>query len=157
MLIWSVYLNWKDFTQSEFLLWPITYPPSILKNDDHPTWKAYVVGNDCVHACSITSVVSDALRPYGLYVAQPSPQSMGFSRQEYWSGLLFPSPGDLPNPGIKPTGLALLVGSLPLSHLGRAGNLVLGVIFRHVYLLGEFWSTHVPSAFHATITLFIWK
>ena len=28
--------------------------------------------------------------------------SMGFSRQEYWSGLLFPSPGDLPNPGIKP-------------------------------------------------------
>ena len=32
---------------------------------------------------------------------QPSP-SMGFSRQEYWSGLPFPSPGDLPNPGIKP-------------------------------------------------------
>ena len=32
--------------------------------------------------------------------------SMGFSRQEYWSGLPFPSPGDLPNPGIKPTSLA---------------------------------------------------
>ena len=31
---------------------------------------------------------------------------MGFSRQEYWSGLPFPSPGDLPNPGIKPTSLA---------------------------------------------------
>ena len=31
--------------------------------------------------------------------------SMGFSRQEYWSGLPFPSPGDLPNPGIKPTSL----------------------------------------------------
>ena len=36
-------------------------------------------------------------------VAYQVPLSMGFSRQEYWSGLPFPSPGDLPNPGIKPT------------------------------------------------------
>ena len=35
-------------------------------------------------------------------VAHQTPPSMGFSRQEYWSGLPFPSPGDLPNPGIKP-------------------------------------------------------
>ena len=35
-------------------------------------------------------------------VAYQAPLSMGFSRQEYWSGLLFPSPGGLPNPGIKP-------------------------------------------------------
>ena len=35
-------------------------------------------------------------------VYQP-PLSMGFSRQEYWSGLLFPNPGDLPDPGVKPT------------------------------------------------------
>ena len=35
-------------------------------------------------------------------VAQQAPLSMGFSRQEYWSGLLFPSPGDLPDPGIEP-------------------------------------------------------
>ena len=35
-------------------------------------------------------------------VAYQDPQSMGFSRQEYWSGLPFPSPGDLPNPGIEP-------------------------------------------------------
>ena len=35
-------------------------------------------------------------------VAHQAPQSMGFSRQEYWSGLPFPSPGYLPNPGIKP-------------------------------------------------------
>ena len=32
---------------------------------------------------------------------------MGFSRQEYWSGVPFPSPGDLPNPGIEPVSLAL--------------------------------------------------
>ena len=35
-------------------------------------------------------------------IAHQAPRSMGFSRQEYWSGLLFPSPGDLPNPGIEP-------------------------------------------------------
>ena len=35
-------------------------------------------------------------------VAYQAPLSMGFSRQEYWSGLPFPSPGDLPHPGIKP-------------------------------------------------------
>ena len=34
-------------------------------------------------------------------VARQAPLSMGFSRQEYWSGLPFPSPGDLPDPGIK--------------------------------------------------------
>ena len=35
-------------------------------------------------------------------VAHQAPPSMGFSRQEYWSGLPLPSPGDLPDPGIKP-------------------------------------------------------
>ena len=35
-------------------------------------------------------------------VAYQAPPSIGFSRQEYWSGLPFPSPGDLPNPRIKP-------------------------------------------------------
>ena len=36
-----------------------------------------------------------------------APPSMGFSRQEYWSGLPFPSPGNLPNPGIEPRSPAL--------------------------------------------------
>ena len=36
-------------------------------------------------------------------VAHQAPQSMEFSRQEYWNGLPFPSPGDLPNPGINPS------------------------------------------------------
>ena len=42
-------------------------------------------------------------------VAYQAPQSMEFSRQEYWSGLPFPSPGDLANPGIKPGYPALQV------------------------------------------------
>ena len=41
-----------------------------------------------------------------------------FSRQGYWSVLPFPSPGDLPNPGIELTYLARQAGSLPLIHLG---------------------------------------
>ena len=51
-----------------------------------------------------------------------APQSMGFSRQEYWSGLLFPSPGDLPNPGIKtvsPVSPTLQDDSFLLSHQGN--------------------------------------
>ena len=43
--------------------------------------------------------MSDSLRPHGT-VAYQAPQSMEFSRQEYWSGLPFPSPRDLPNLGL---------------------------------------------------------
>ena len=43
---------------------------------------------------------------------------MEFSRQEYWSGLPFPSPGDLPDTGIKPRSPALQAEALPLSHQG---------------------------------------
>ena len=48
-----------------------------------------------------------------------SPLSMGFSRQEYWSGLLFPSPGYLPNPGIKPWSPALQADALPSEPWGK--------------------------------------
>ena len=44
---------------------------------------------------------------------------MGFSRQEYWSGLTFPSPGDLPYPGIEPGSPALQADSLPTELLGK--------------------------------------
>ena len=51
-------------------------------------------------------------------VACQDPVSMGFPRQEYWSGLPFPSPGYLPDPGIEPASLALQADSLPLNHQG---------------------------------------
>ena len=44
---------------------------------------------------------------------------MGFSRQEYWSGLPFPSPGDLPDPGIEPRPLRLQADSLPSELPGK--------------------------------------
>ena len=51
-------------------------------------------------------------------VADQAPPSMGFSRQEYWSGLPFPSSGNLPDPGIELKSPAWQVDSLPLSHPG---------------------------------------
>ena len=51
-------------------------------------------------------------------VARQAPPSMGFSRQEYWSGFPFPFPGDLPDPGIEPRSPVLEADALPLSHQG---------------------------------------
>ena len=52
-------------------------------------------------------------------VTYQAPRSMGFSRQEYWSGLPFPSPGDLPNPGIEPGSPALKVDALTSEPPGK--------------------------------------
>ena len=52
-------------------------------------------------------------------VAYQAPPSMGFSRQECWSGLPFPSPGDLPDPGIEPGSPALQVDALPSEPPGK--------------------------------------
>ena len=57
-------------------------------------------------------------------VAHQAPLSMGFSRQEYWSGLLFPSPGDLPNTGLEPGSPALQADSLPTELWGKHKNLL---------------------------------
>ena len=54
--------------------------------------------------CAVLSHVQLFATPWT--VAHQAPLSTGFSRQEYWSGLPFPSPGDLPDPGIQPTSLA---------------------------------------------------
>ena len=52
-------------------------------------------------------------------VAYQAPPSMGFSRQEYWSGLLFPSPGDLPDPEFEPRSLAFQADALPSEPPGK--------------------------------------
>ena len=51
---------------------------------------------------------------------------MEFSRQEYWSGSPFPSPGDLPSPGIEPTSPALWADSLPAEPQGKPKNIGVG-------------------------------
>ena len=62
------------------------------------------------------TVVSNSVTPWT--VACQAPLSMEFSGQEYWSELPFPSPGDLPDPGIKPRSPALQADSLPSESLG---------------------------------------
>ena len=52
-------------------------------------------------------------------IASQAPLSMGFSRQEYWGGLPFPSLGDLPNPGIEPWSPTLQADSLPTEPPGK--------------------------------------
>ena len=52
-------------------------------------------------------------------VAHQAPRSVGFSRQEYWNGLPFPSPGDLPDPGIEPRSPALRADTLPSEPPGK--------------------------------------
>ena len=49
---------------------------------------------------------------------------MGFSRQEYWGGFPFPSPGDLSDPGIEPGSPALQADALPVELLGEPPNMV---------------------------------
>ena len=63
------------------------------------------------------SVVSDSATLWT--TANQVPLSMGFPRQEYWSGLPFPSPGDLPDPGIKPGSPAMQADSLPSEPPGK--------------------------------------
>ena len=55
----------------------------------------------CMRVCSVTSVMSNSATPWT--VARQAPLSMGLYRQEYWNGLLFPSLGDLPDPGLELT------------------------------------------------------
>ena len=56
-------------------------------------------------------------------VASQTPLSLGFPRQEYWTGLPFPSTSDLSNPGVKLKSPELQAGSLPLSHLASPPNI----------------------------------
>ena len=66
------------------------------------------------------SAVSNSLRPHGLQSYQVPPPK-GFSRQEYCSGLPFPSPGDLPDPGTEPRSPALQADALPSEPPGKSG------------------------------------
>ena len=61
--------------------------------------------------------MSDSVTPWTL--DYQAPLSMGFSRQEYWSGLPLPSPGDLPDPGVEPRSPTLQADALPSEPPGK--------------------------------------
>ena len=107
-------------------------------------WKewALVSSSPCV-SCS---VMSDSLQPHG----HATPLSMGFSKQEYWIGLPFPSPGDLPDPEIEPGSPALQEDSLlsepPGNHSYNTTNSIIKA--------PPSWHNHFPKALPPnTITL----
>ena len=81
-------------------------------------------------------------------IAHQAPLSIGFPRQEYWSGLPFPSPVDCPDPVIKRASPAWQADSLPLSHLGRTFVFILvGFYTKSHKILITFWrkTPHLPT------------
>ena len=68
--------------------------------------------------CCLVSVASNFLSTLWAVVRQ-APLSMGFSRQEYWSGLPGPPPGNLPNPGTEPASLELAGGFFTIETPGK--------------------------------------
>ena len=76
-----------------------------------------------MHTCMHAKLLQSCLTLYDSMDSSPkAPLSMGFCRQECWSGLPFPSPGDLPDPGIKPMSLvapALAGGHFTTEPLGK--------------------------------------
>ena len=66
---------------------------------ERPYYPSLELHNAYVRVCEVSSVMSDSLKPH------QTPLSMGFPRQEYWSGLPCPPPGDLLHPEIEPTSL----------------------------------------------------
>ena len=84
--------------------------------------------------------MSNSLWPHGLYIACQAPPSMGFSRQGYWSGLPFPSPGIFPTQGLNP-GLPHCRQTLyHLSHQGSP-NTIYVCVYIYIY-------THIHTHIH---------
>ena len=80
-------------------------------------WDTY--HNGCVPECSLSCFSRVQLFAILWTVARQAPLSMGFCRQEYWSGLPCPSPGDLPDPGIETRSPALQADSLLFGQSGK--------------------------------------
>ena len=89
---------------------------SAVKSESRKNWSKFEV--TCPNFCKEKSLSRVRLFVTPWTVAYQAPPSMGFPKQEYWSGLPFPSQGDLPDPGIESRFPALQTGSLSLSHQG---------------------------------------
>ena len=114
-------------THSSVLAWRI---PGMGEPGGLPSLGSHRVGHDWSDLAAAAAVLScnpdsesDSATLWT--VAFKALLSMGFPRQEYWSGLLFPSPGDHSDPGMEPVSLvspALQADSLPLSYQGSPSN-----------------------------------
>ena len=111
----------------------VFFPSSLLQLSPKPL--SLLLGRESL------SVVSNSLRPHGLI------QTMEFSRPEYWSGQPFPSPGDLPNPGIEPRSPSLQADSLPAEPQGMPS--IIAISFKLV-LLFHLWASYLHISLFST-------
>ena len=116
----------------------------------------YVCMYACIPACSVTSVFSYSEILWN--VAHQAALSMGFSRQEYCSGLMCPTPGDLLDGGIKPTSPTLQAGYSPLSHLEIPYVCILSLyslyICIYIFILHS-WLVHFKFCSSCCILIYI--
>ena len=115
-LFWSLHLRWKSCFVQGHINPPVQQGMERSLRD--PEVPSLVDSTLCVGMLGRFSRVRLFATPWT--VARQAPLSMGFSRQEYWSGLPCPPPGDLPNPGIKPASLVLQADSLPTEPPGKS-------------------------------------
>ena len=107
----------------------------------HRTVKTHMMWMPFSH-----SVVSNSVTPWT--AGLQAPLSLEFSRQEYWSGLPFPSPGYLPNPGSEssfPVSPALKVDSLPTEPMGKPTRYLESLVAQRVKRLPAMQETRVRS------------
>ena len=95
------------------------YPEKIIIQKDTCTPMFTVALFTIAKTWNMKVLVAQSCRTLWSHVGCQAPLSTEFSRQEYWSGLPFPSPGDLPDPGIEPTFPASQADSLPSEPPGK--------------------------------------
>ena len=117
-------LGWKDplekgkATHSSILAWRIPWTTQTTGSQRvRHNWATFTFTFHWSVKVKLLSHVQLFGNPWT--IAYQPPPSIGFSRQEYWNGLPFPSPGDLPNPGIDPGSLALQTDALPSEPPGK--------------------------------------
>ena len=112
----------KSYVKGGLDCGPTTYCISLTPTCQrrHQYWsfnKAKFLGLTSYHLIKVAQSCLTICDPWT--VAHQAPPSMGFSRQEYWSGLPFPSPGDLPDPGIEPRSPTLQADALTSAPPGK--------------------------------------
>ena len=137
---WASSHSTLSHKQCESSTWDVTYPSPVFAAWTHYGFPETWVGKDHKFVYFSPFLLLNSLLQYShkmviewrvkllccvrLFatpwtVAHQAPPSMGFSRQEYWSGLPFPSPGDLPNPGFEPRSPALQADTLTSEPPGK--------------------------------------
>ena len=121
---------WKQW---QFLHNWIHCPPMRTSTESISVVKMLIFHIDYFKNCKVKSFIRFRLFATPWTLAHQAPPSMGFSRQEYWSGLPFPSPGDLPNPGIKPRSPTLRSDVLTSEPPGKPLKIVKIWVFKNKY------------------------